>query len=74
MWAMVSDLSAAPRATLLISNARYTLYLSVGNFHAFLTYKDEEDLKRVHAAADKIVETAIALEGTCTSLISCKTP
>ncbi|ETW75159.1 hypothetical protein HETIRDRAFT_237184, partial [Heterobasidion irregulare TC 32-1] len=37
-----------------------------GNFHAFLTYKDEEDLKRVHAVADKIVETAIALEGTCT--------
>ncbi|THH16068.1 hypothetical protein EW146_g4522 [Bondarzewia mesenterica] len=39
---------------------------ATGNFHAFLSYKDEEEQERVKAAADKVVAAAIDLEGTCT--------
>ncbi|KAG9096080.1 hypothetical protein FRC06_009061, partial [Ceratobasidium sp. 370] len=37
-----------------------------GNFHALLLFDSEEELKRVKAAVHRMVERALALEGTCT--------
>ncbi|QRV75424.1 FAD-binding domain-containing protein [Ceratobasidium sp. AG-Ba] len=37
-----------------------------GNFHTLLLFDNDEELKRVKAAVHRMVERAIALEGTCT--------
>ncbi|KAJ6488913.1 FAD-binding domain-containing protein [Mycena sanguinolenta] len=37
-----------------------------GNFHALLLFKTEEELQKVKDAAHRMVERAIALDGTCT--------
>ncbi|KAG8709238.1 hypothetical protein FRC09_000785 [Ceratobasidium sp. 395] len=37
-----------------------------GNFHTLMLFDSEEELKRVKAAVHRMVERAIALEGTCT--------
>ncbi|KAI8978891.1 FAD-linked oxidase-like protein [Trametes punicea] len=37
-----------------------------GNFHALLLFRDDEELEAAHAAVDRMVKRAIALDGTCT--------
>ncbi|KAI0315334.1 FAD-linked oxidase-like protein [Amylostereum chailletii] len=37
-----------------------------GNFHALMLFKDEEELSRVKDAVHRLIERAIALDGTCT--------
>ncbi|TFY77395.1 hypothetical protein EWM64_g6618 [Hericium alpestre] len=37
-----------------------------GNFHAFVMHANEDEYARVKTTADRIVEKAIELEGTCT--------
>ncbi|CDO70812.1 hypothetical protein BN946_scf184801.g3 [Trametes cinnabarina] len=37
-----------------------------GNFHALLLFRNEEELEAAHAAVDRMVKRAIALDGTCT--------
>ena len=38
-----------------------------GNFHALLLFKDDEELEKVRGAVHRMVERAIALDGTCKS-------
>lgn len=38
----------------------------IGNFHAIIPFKGEEDLPLVSAAVHRLVHRAIALDGTCT--------
>ncbi|KAL5519872.1 hypothetical protein ACEPAG_1532 [Sanghuangporus baumii] len=37
-----------------------------GNFHALILFKDDEELVKVREAVHRMVERAIALDGTCT--------
>ena len=37
----------------------------LGNFHAILTFKTEEELKTVRKIVHRMVEHALALDGTC---------
>jgi FAD/FMN-containing dehydrogenase len=37
-----------------------------GNFHAIMVFRDEEELKEVRKAVDRLVRRALSLEGTCT--------
>ena len=36
-----------------------------GNFHALILFKDDEELAKVRDAVHRMVERAIALDGTC---------
>lgn len=36
-----------------------------GNFHAQILFKEESELEKVKAAVHRMVERAIALDGTC---------
>jgi D-lactate dehydrogenase (cytochrome) len=36
-----------------------------GNFHAFLLFKDDKELKAVEEAVHRLVHRALALDGTC---------
>ena len=38
-----------------------------GNFHALLLFKDDADLETAHALVSRMVNRAIALDGTCAS-------
>ncbi|KZT44092.1 hypothetical protein SISSUDRAFT_1039360 [Sistotremastrum suecicum HHB10207 ss-3] len=37
-----------------------------GNFHALLLFRDDDELEKVRQAVHRIVERALALDGTCT--------
>lgn len=37
-----------------------------GNFHAFILFKTDDELKAVSDAVHRLVHRAIALDGTCT--------
>ncbi|KAA1477039.1 hypothetical protein DENSPDRAFT_844194 [Dentipellis sp. KUC8613] len=37
-----------------------------GNFHAFMLFKDDDELKKVSGAVHRLVHRAIAMDGTCT--------
>ncbi|KAH9851657.1 FAD-linked oxidase-like protein [Lenzites betulinus] len=37
-----------------------------GNFHALILFRDDAELEKAHAAVDRMVKRAIALDGTCT--------
>ena len=37
-----------------------------GNFHTALVFKDDSEMDHIHAAVDRMVKRAIALDGTCT--------
>ncbi|EIW51562.1 uncharacterized protein TRAVEDRAFT_61639 [Trametes versicolor FP-101664 SS1] len=37
-----------------------------GNFHALLLFRNDQELEDAHAAVDRMVKRAIALDGTCT--------
>ena len=41
------------------------LYLCTGNFHSLLLFKTDEELKVVRGLVHRMVERAIALDGTC---------
>lgn len=43
-------------------------HIGDGNFHALLLFKNEEELVPVRAAVHRMVERAIALDGTCSYL------
>ncbi|OJT12840.1 D-lactate dehydrogenase [cytochrome], mitochondrial [Trametes pubescens] len=36
-----------------------------GNFHALLLFRNDQELEKAHAAVDRMVKRAIALDGTC---------
>lgn len=37
----------------------------LGNFHSLMLFKDDEELEKVKAAVHRLVEHALALDGTC---------
>ena len=37
-----------------------------GNFHCFILYSNDEELRLVKEVADEMIKKAIALDGTCT--------
>lgn len=41
------------------------LNCSAGNFHALILFKDDEELKRVGEAVHRLIDRAIAMDGTC---------
>jgi D-lactate dehydrogenase (cytochrome) len=41
------------------------MYQSSGNFHTLLIFKTDEELKVVHGLVHRMVERALALDGTC---------
>jgi D-lactate dehydrogenase (cytochrome) len=43
-------------------------YSFLGNFHAFILYKDEEELKHANEVVDYMILKALELDGTCTAL------
>jgi len=38
----------------------------MANFHAMLLFKDDNEMQPIHDAVHRMVERAIAMEGTCT--------
>ncbi|KAI0670632.1 D-lactate dehydrogenase cytochrome oxidoreductase [Trametes maxima] len=50
------------------SNLRSTIvgHVGDGNFHAFILFKKDDELKAVSDAVHRLVHRAIALDGTCT--------
>ena len=40
-------------------------YICAGNFHSLLLFKTDEELKVVRGLVHRMVERAIALDGTC---------
>ncbi|KAH8114410.1 FAD-linked oxidase-like protein [Phellopilus nigrolimitatus] len=54
------DLKEAGLLSLIVGHA------GDGNFHAQLLFKDDEEMKKVREAVHRMVERAIALDGTCT--------
>jgi FAD/FMN-containing dehydrogenase len=58
-WAMLEMVRGLFRHLLLYNTL-------IGNFHALLAFKSDEELETIREAVNRLVRRAIALDGTCT--------
>lgn len=62
MQEMVNIPRSNPRGTNRGANARTS---TTGNFHTLLMFKTDEELDTVRSLVHRMVERALALDGTC---------
>lgn len=42
------------------------LIMNIGNFHAQMLFEGPEDFEKAHEVSERMVQRALALDGTCT--------
>lgn len=59
--------SVTPPSTYILLNiTRMLIYLTIGNFHALLAFRNDQELEVVKGAVHRMIHRALELDGTCT--------